>query len=392
MINSLYSPFAVGGAEKSVEHLARTLVRRGHEVHVATLNDGTAVSAEELDGVHVHRLPLSNSYWPFTEVTRSTWERLTWHRRDQYNTEMAQSILDLAKRIGPQVVHSNNLAGFSVAVWGGLRGAGYRVIHTPRDYYLLCPASNMFKAGRNCAGPCFTCGLFARGRIREAGSLNGVVAASQAVLDRHLQAGCFLGVADLRVIPNGIALRPPREPLVLDGTLRLGIIGQLRGNKGIEDLITACRSLPRRGWELIVAGRGEAAYVDRLKAQAVGLPIRFAGFVPGSELLQTIHALVLPSIWHEPLSRSMIEAHANGVPVIGSMRGGTPEYLRDGVDGLLYDPNVDGALAHALSRALGDPHALIAMRPACLAAAAKYDEDVVAQAYEAAYGSAIDGR
>lgn len=52
-----YAP-AIGGAERVVQRVAEGLVRRGHEVHVMTSG---ARSIEELNGVGVHRLPLSGN-------------------------------------------------------------------------------------------------------------------------------------------------------------------------------------------------------------------------------------------------------------------------------------------------------------------------------------------
>jgi glycosyltransferase involved in cell wall biosynthesis len=52
-----YAP-AIGGAERVVQHVAEGLAAREHEVHVMTSG---ARSIQELNGVYVHRLPLSGN-------------------------------------------------------------------------------------------------------------------------------------------------------------------------------------------------------------------------------------------------------------------------------------------------------------------------------------------
>ena len=67
--------------------------------------------------------------------------------------------------------------------------------------------------------------------------------------------------------------------------------------------------------------------------------IRFLGRVddPG-RVLAEIDALVVPSVWEEPLSRTIFEAYGAGVPVIVSNRGGNPEAVDVGATGFVVDP------------------------------------------------------
>jgi len=66
LISTLYPPHVIGGAEKAAAQLAEALVRRGHEVVVASLYPGSSEVVENRNGVRVYRLPLDNFYWPLT--------------------------------------------------------------------------------------------------------------------------------------------------------------------------------------------------------------------------------------------------------------------------------------------------------------------------------------
>src|SRR5918995_818300 len=55
MVTQFYAPI-VGGEERIVEDLSSALVRRGHRVAVAALEQDGLAPFEEVDGVRVHRI------------------------------------------------------------------------------------------------------------------------------------------------------------------------------------------------------------------------------------------------------------------------------------------------------------------------------------------------
>jgi phosphatidylinositol alpha-1,6-mannosyltransferase len=66
-------------------------------------------------------------------------------------------------------------------------------------------------------------------------------------------------------------------------------------------------------------------------------------------------ALLFPVRWAEPWGLVPLEAMAAGTPVVASGRGGSGEYLRDGENSLIFDPDGGpGALAAAVKRLAGD--------------------------------------
>ena len=65
IVNTLYYPDKIGGAEVSVQLLAETLVEQGHDVSVVCIARGRVPRKESVNGVHVYRIRLFNVYWPF---------------------------------------------------------------------------------------------------------------------------------------------------------------------------------------------------------------------------------------------------------------------------------------------------------------------------------------
>ncbi|MCC7424297.1 MAG: glycosyltransferase [Planctomycetaceae bacterium] len=84
---------------------------------------------------------------------------------------------------------------------------------------------------------------------------------------------------------------------------------------------------------------------------------RFIGWLSQDELPRHIRAadiLVFPTLAEEALGRSAVEAMACGRPVVASRIGGLPFTVRDGENGLLFEPGNVDVLAETLSHLMDD--------------------------------------
>ena len=72
LVNEYFPPFAPGGAEWSMDALARALAGRGHEVVVVTPNYGAA-AREERDGVRIVRFPFPRRLLPGRTPLSAKW-------------------------------------------------------------------------------------------------------------------------------------------------------------------------------------------------------------------------------------------------------------------------------------------------------------------------------
>ena len=73
------------------------------------------------------------------------------------------------------------------------------------------------------------------------------------------------------------------------------------------------------------------------------------------EMLRGSCVSVMPSRWYENQPLAVLESMANGVPVVATDLGGTPELIRPGVDGELVPADDPEAMAQALSGFLDNP-------------------------------------
>lgn len=167
-----------------------------------------------------------------------------------------------------------------------------------------------------------------------------------------------------------------------DGARVVGVVGNIQPWKGQLVLLQAMAKLRPEFpnlHALIVGGVHSAGreYADQLSSfvQNNGLSehVHFTGArddVP--DLMHAMDVVCHTSVRGEPFGRVIIEAMGVGRPVIATRAGGVPEFVADGVDGLLVTPGDVLELVGALRRLLGDPEQLEQFRAGAVEAAKRF--------------------
>lgn len=359
VVNQFYSPVRCGGAEISVQHLCEALVERGNAITLLTSSLEGCPERELINGVTVRRLKCRNIYnWQNQKHPAPV--RAIWHVLDAWNPLAFQQIRRVLREEQPDVLHTNNLAGMSSSVWGAAESLGIPVVHTLRDYYLLCPRSTLFRGEQNCIKQCASCKAFSSPKRLAARSVSGVVGISEFVLRKHQQAGLFARSLVSEVIPNPAPVPIRQDEQNSNGRgLTLGFLGRLEPAKGLEVLLKTLADHDFCGWsEVVVGGRGSEDYERDLRYRYSDARVKYLGHVDPQTFFQRVNLLVVPSLWNEPFGRVVIEAYASGIPVVVSNRGGLPELVADGETGFVFDPRAEKSLAHLLCR-LSREHELL---------------------------------
>ena len=65
--------------------------------------------------------------------------------------------------------------------------------------------------------------------------------------------------------------------------------------------------------------------------------------------------MLLPSMWEDNCPLVMLEAQARATAAIVSDRGGPPEFVRDGREGFVVNPEDTGAMSDRIRRLADDP-------------------------------------
>jgi glycosyltransferase involved in cell wall biosynthesis len=146
---------------------------------------------------------------------------------------------------------------------------------------------------------------------------------------------------------------------------RIGLVGRICSWKGqhifLQAAATVHKSFPDVRFDVIGAPLfGEEKYEEELRQLSSELSldqvVTFSGFVidvPRSvaELEIVVHASTIG----EPFGLVIIEAMAQGKPVVATRGGGVPEIVIDGETGLLVPMNDAQAMAEAIVSLLRDP-------------------------------------
>jgi glycosyltransferase involved in cell wall biosynthesis len=384
LINSVYFPHVTGGAPRSVQLLAEALLARGHQVSVACLTPQGPQRTALVNGVTVHYLPLRNLYWPFDGQKRPGAARLLWHLLDLLNPWAAWDLWRVLRAEKPDVVNTNMLMGFSVSALLAIKGQKRKAVHTLRDYYMLCPQVAMFRSGCNCSKVCLGCRPFRFVRARVSRFLDGLVAISSFVLQKHQSNRFEAAGAPARVIGNIVDLATDRRAgSVPSGPVRFGYLGRINESKGVLPMLEAfARFNQAYGGTLTVAGSGSLPLMSDLRRQFDGPAIRFVGWQAPELFFESVDVLICPSVYEEPLGRVVLEAYSFGKPVIAARRGGLTELVEEGVTGFTYSPDEPEGLATAMRAFLGQLSAYEKMSQSCLKKAQDFSASAIAQSFE----------
>jgi glycosyltransferase involved in cell wall biosynthesis len=302
---------AAGGEERVVEELDALLCARGHAVARLERDSAAAGPARAAHG-------LLRGGLEEDEVARA----VRAHRAE--------------------IVHAHNV--HPLLGWRALaaaRAAGARVVLHLHNYRLVCAIGVAYRDG----APCYRCHgrdtrpgvrhrcrgnvpealVYAAGLTRQQPHLlahaDALVAVSEALAARLSAMG--IPRERLAVLPNAVGSVADASRAA-DGTYALAA-GRLVEEKGFDVAVRAARAA---GVPLRIAGEGPEQ--ARLRALAGDGDVRLLGRLDRDALAEQRRGaavLLAPSRNDDPCPMTVVEALADGLPVLGSDRGSLPELV-----------------------------------------------------------------
>jgi glycogen(starch) synthase len=339
--SNYFPPAAVGGYEQWCQEVAQALAARGHEVKVITSRAGV----DDGNVIPVHRV----IELEVTGGVRSTIGRFL--RRKHLEASSLAAIERLVQDTQPD----------AALIWGmwnvprSVPALVERLIPDRTAYYfcdywptlpgafveqLSVPAKRKVTA--------LPKRLVARAllrKIRETSPLEfrHPICVSQAVRRILLEAG--VQIPHAKVIYGGTEAPTMATQKPNGAVVRLLYLGRLTPDKGLHTAIEAVHVVAERALtvQLDVYGQGDASYLrslrNLLKKHNLESAVRLMGSISRADvpaLLSQYDALVFPSEWNEPFARTVLEAMAASLLVIGTTTGGTGEILGDRETGLTF--------------------------------------------------------
>lgn len=288
----------------------------------------------------------------------------------------------LLRELTPEVMHFHHYINFGVEVFHHVKRTLPRcgIVVTLHEYLGIChhlgqmitrPHRTLCHAASEAR--CIVCfpefsksDFFLRKKyiMRFFDLVDEFISPSQFLAERYTAWG--IPPQKLRIIENLIPDAPPSDLArghLRDRPLRIGFFGQISALKGINVLLDAAEQLERSHagevlFEIFGEYRNQPAefqkeFVERL--DRLSSNVRFQG--PYDEhrvdrLMQSVHTVIVPSIWWENSPLVIQEAFRNRRPVICSDIGGMAEKVRDGIDGFHFAVGSSGDLVMLIEEIL----------------------------------------
>ncbi|HET6391058.1 glycosyltransferase family 4 protein [Hyphomicrobium sp.] len=359
MLTQFFPPI-IGGEERHVKVLSEALVRRGHDVSVATIKQGDQPDVEVQSGVTIHRLQgsLQRNAGLFSESQRR-------HAPPFPDPELMFRLNRILRAERPDVVHAHNWLLHSYLPLQ--RIYKQRLVVTLHDYSIVCAKKSMIRDAAPCSGPaplkCLPCASQHYGAVKGAvtwltnaslgrmglSQVDTFIAVSNSVASR---CGMDPKLHQFEVIPTFIAEDVGQLADGYENYLSLLpksdfmlFVGDLMRLKGVHTLIEAYRRMANAP-PLVLIGR-------RCKDTPNNLPpnVTMLDSWPHAAILHAWNRClfgIAPSEGLETCGTVVMEANAFGKPVVACRTGGLPETVADGKTGILVPPADVEALRGAL--------------------------------------------
>ena len=327
-----------GGAQENTVYTALGQAKLGHEV---TLLHGPELNGEsrflaDLSGLKEETLPsLKRALSPYWDV-KAYCDLKKYFRENSFD-----------------VIHTHSS---KAGILGRLAAAdaqtGAKIVHTIHGL-----AFDEFQSALKNK-------LYIAAEKKAAKATDAIITVCDAMTDQALQAGIgrkelyhtVRSGSDLSAFQNAKNLRSEsRQKLgIAQDELLFVAVTRLFPQKGAPEII---RSLPKNAKLLLVGGgplqEELQAYAEKeLKGQVIFYGQAAPQDIPA--LLSAGDALVHAS-WREGLARVLVQALAEGIPVISSRAGGAAEAVSDGINGFLFPIGDERALKTLLERVASDP-------------------------------------
>ncbi len=383
-LSNFYPPHDIGGYEQWCSEVASGLTDRGHELAVLTSNLGMSNGA----GIQ-EPTARDMTHDPVQDVTRSLHLQsdiayyrpsdffLRRRRQEQANQEALQRKI---QEFGPDVImvwgmwNLSHFLPYSAEQWLPGRVAYFVSNYWPTDVdahtaYWQLPTRRL--AAEGLKRPLRAAAL---AQLRREGyppplKFEHAVCCSRYVRDTLVaagklppSAGVLLGGTDPQPFLAHSTLQRDAGP----GPLRLLYFGRLIHDKGVHTALEALGLLKERGLaervHLTMLGSGHPEYERKLRDMVEQLGLQqqtsFVSQVPREEIpawLGRFDIFLFTSIWPEPMARSVMEAMAAGLLVIGTEVGGQTEMLDHGRNALTFAAEDAERLAGHITAMIGAP-------------------------------------
>jgi glycosyltransferase involved in cell wall biosynthesis len=388
-----YPPKYNAGSEVYSQMLCLGLSRR-HDIIVLTREEDPFRPAFARSIEHDHLNSAIKLY-----IANIPGENYRYAYRNQALDDYCQSIIDAES---PDLVHVGHLNHLSVSLLEVCKKNNLPIVFTLHDYWLMCPRGQFIRRNpangecwqlctkqidQDCATYCYS-GYFSGAKeehkkdlaywtdwisrrmhyVKKVSHYVDKYIAPSHYLQRRFMTDFVIPHEKIVYLDYGFDLTrfandlPSFSPK--NDVYTFGYIGTHIPAKGIQLLIEAFGQLTIKA-KLIIWGKPNGYNTQALKKRCAQLSAaqqkciewrhEYANENIMSEVFAHLDCLVVPSIWVENSPLVIHEALQAKIPVITANVGGMAEYIKDGINGLLFEHRNVNSLAAQMQTIATDP-------------------------------------
>jgi len=334
----------LGGSDRVFLNTGDLLAKHGHNVHwFASSPKHQQGASEDITLIESLKRPPQFLDYPRYLHNRTAKAAIT-HLLDK-------------KPEGFHIAHAHIYYGqLTTSIIEPIKQRGIPLVQTLHEYKMVCPIYTMERDGAVCR-ECLDQGIhrLVLNKCKESSLLKSLATLGEQLYSRlagdiskvdkficvsnfqkSLMADSGIPNEKLVTLHNFVNLRDD-DPIEVETNQHpyFFYFGRLEELKGINTLIEATEKARVR---CVIAGDGPLKnHIERTAEKSNYL--EYVGFQAGKKLRSYIanaRAVVVPSEWFENCPMSVLEAKAEGTPVIGARIGGIPELINDGEDGFTF--------------------------------------------------------
>ena len=369
-----------GGSETYIFGIGRCLEKLGHEVQYFGMDHPNRIVGNRVNSyvtnIDFHKGKKIN---PLSVI---------------YSGEARKKLRLVLRDFKPDVVHLNNFNFqltpsilYEIRHFEKKNRHKIKIVFTAHDYQLICPNHMMkqYISGELCtrciSGSPWNC---MRYKCIHGSRLKSIIGSLEAWIYRLLKTYRMI---DIVICPSNFMKKKLNSNPVfrkktivfhnfveVDETIDVDNLfsrkeenqyllyfGRYAPEKGLDTLLDVVLQLPEIPF--VFAGSGPMERdVNELEN------ITNKGFLSGIELSNIIHNaefVIFPSEWYENCPFSVMESLSLGTPVIASNIGGTPELIRQGINGVLFESGDSTDLLEKIYELWNNPDKRSAYQAAC---------------------------
>jgi glycosyltransferase involved in cell wall biosynthesis len=348
ILTNAFPPDGQGGAERTAFIQADTLACLGHDVRVWAPDRGAGGRGPQAGSQRtvVHGMEVIRFASLFSQLKNmSRLQRFGFHLVTD-----AAARKDVVKQIvdwKPDVLLTHNLTGCGMATPRTIQRQGIRWMHTLHDIQLTDPSGQESLAFSKTISAGVWRWLWSFRRRLSFGTPDVLISPTQWLLDWHQHQG--FKIKQTAVIPNPVDVQPARER-ELQHPASIAYIGRLSNDKGFGMFLDVIQQLDASLVNKIVVVGGGSMMTQAERLLDKRLLLRGAlSFEDARRVIGESDLLIAPSQILENQQTVLLEAMAEGTPVVATDVGGTRETLKGTGCPVVEPSGLIDAVRHVLS-------------------------------------------